>query len=226
MDVIILSWAKDAELKRYTENAVETLHNSAVNVHFNPVVLETNHALKPYQFPHCVTLYPKEPFHYNRWMNLGFELGTAPFVAFCNNDLKFTKGWAEKMIDAMYDSKLVSASPWCIHTFGEPEHDTVIRGNITGKTMCGWCIVVKRDWFKNVMFDESCSFFCSDNVYSEQLNKLNIKHGLVTGSIVNHAKIHPTVEKFTDAEKKEFVHSQVKIYNKKYNKNLFGWGNE
>ena len=71
--------------------------------------------------------------------------------------------------------------------------------------------------------DESVEFYCSDDVYIRQLKENNIKHALVTTSVVNHLE-HLTLIK---EDAKSFEHltvNQVKKYNKLFNENRLGWG--
>ena len=230
IDVVILSYAKDEYLKSITQYGLDTLiaSESGSNLMFNPIVIESEQSLKPYQYRNATkTIYrdPKEEFNYNKCMNQGFQEGDGEFVAFCNNDLDYKDHWMSLMVHYMNKYGLNSASPWCSRTHrNRIAIEDVILGNKVRAIIAGWCIVVRRNWFEKLGgFDERVTFYCSDNIYSEQLNKIGETHGLVTRSVVNHLQ-SPTIKSMDSDTIEKLTKGETRKFNKIFNQNILNWG--
>lgn len=225
LDVVILSFAKNDALKNITESCIKSLFESETEINFNVWVYESESSLKPYQYPGTETIYLDEKFNYNRFMNYGFQKGTADYVAFCNNDLIFTKDWANNLLKTMQAHKINSASPLDSLYYSELANQGIIKGYEVGKIVAGWCIVVNRKFFENLGgFNDYVRFYCSDNVYAEQLKRKGEMHALITNSIVNHLGNHPTVESLNETQFKELVVKDVKSFNKINYQDILGMG--
>ncbi len=188
VDIIILSNAKTAELKSVTQQAIDTCLKSETEIKFNIIVIEQNSNVT---YDNCEVHYRDEKFNYNRFMNMGIELGSAPFIALCNNDLIFYPGWCSTIIAAMQKHNLLSACPVCPHVQKHrmPLTEEVYFGYRNSHEMSGWCIMINRDILKIIgKLDEEFPFWFADNVYSEQLKRHCINHGLVTNSVVEHLR--------------------------------------
>lgn len=193
MDVIILSYAASSELKSLTEQAVATLRASEDSsiIKFNIVVIESARDLGVYQYPGTTTIYPSVPFGYHRYMNIGIERTSSPFVCICNNDLYFHKGWATEILKAFENnSDLSSVSPFCSihHTNEGYEADSgIYYGYTVRQEVAGWCLVFKRDILKIIgRLDPKFKFWFADNDYINTLQKHGLRHALVSSSIVDH----------------------------------------
>jgi len=172
---------------------------------------------------------------YNRSLNTGAKEGTGRYIAFCNNDLDFQKGWEVKIIEALENKgmhpnhRIVSASPWCSKThrswWGNEVPKENIIGTQTGKIVAGWCLVLKRSWWEEMGgFDERMEFFCCDNSYTCQLEAANKRHGLIMASQVVHLGSQ-TLDLFKGTQKyDDLTMGEVRKYNRLYNKNLFNAG--
>lgn len=226
-DVVILSYANNDYLKQVTLNCLNTLIGSESDseIEFNPIVFESEWLLEPYQYPFSQTIYKKEKFHYNRFMNYGFEMGDAPYVAFCNNDLEFKDNWASNIIYYMNKYNINSATPLCnLYYKNRIFNEEVILGNEVGVILGGWCIVVRRDFFKQLgKFDERVAFYCSDNIYNEQLKSVNEKHALITRSHVNHLAM-TSINTLDETTKYNLCVNETKKFNQIFDKNILGYG--
>ena len=226
-DVVILSYAKNEHLKSVTKNCINSLISSEceTDIEFNPIIFESELSLKPFQYQFGNTYYLNEKFNYNRFMNYGFQKGTAEYVAFCNNDLEFKDFWATKMIYYMEKYNLNSASPYCLNSFGKKIiNEPVTKGNIVGRILSGWCIVVKREFFKKLgMFDERVSFYCSDNIYNEQLKAIKEQHGMINRAFVSHL-VMSTINTLDEGLKNELCVEETKKFNRLFNQNILGMG--
>lgn len=172
IDVVIVSNAKTEALYLLTEQAIRTSGANCIVVEQQPVEYD------------CLTVHYDFPFNYNKCLNLGYQ-HTANNVAFCNNDLLFHEGWQgiERHFD-QYGSLSPLNPGWGFHTEFKAG---VYEGYRTGRELCGWCLIVSRDTMeKTGGFDESVSFWGSDDVWGFQLQALGIKHALVADYKVHH----------------------------------------
>ena len=191
VDVVILSWAKTAQLKQITDKGIETLLKSEKeeNVKFNVFLLEGNIQSK-YVLPENVrVVYMADKFGYHKFMNVGRKMGNAKYVVLCNNDLRFQRNWASNIIREMEaDEELLSACPVEPVVNMLTKHFTNEKyGYETRKFINGWCIFQRRDIYDIIGdLDENFIFWCCDDEYGMTLEKHNVKHALIKTSIVNH----------------------------------------
>ncbi|TDG35300.1 glycosyltransferase family 2 protein [Pedobacter changchengzhani] len=191
IDIIILSYAKNDELKKLTEQTISTCVESEEQkeIKFNIVVIESNQNLKPYQFEHSETIYPDVKFGFHRYLNIGIKNTNNEYICLCNNDLLFHPNWASEILKAMKDdSELLSASTFCpiMHKNGKFKMNSgLIDGYET--LFSGWCFMVKRSLFDTIGFlDEKFEFWYADADYLKTLKMHGIKNTLITSSIVSH----------------------------------------
>ena len=179
--------------------------------------------------PERMPLYLETFKGYNRSLNNGARKGTNNLIPFCNNDLEFIHGWLNPIIEALDNSDIVSASPWCPQTHRQWWGNEVPKENVigtqTGKIVAGWCLVLKREWWEEMGgFDERLEFYCCDNSYTHQLEAANKKHGLIMSSHVIHLG-SLTLNQFKGTQKyDDLTMGEVRKYNRLYNKNLFNAG--
>lgn len=227
IDIIILSDSKTDYHRTITETSLETLLKSESEIKVNPIVVESNPEVN--YFDQIKALHFTSKFNYNAYMNEAAHSGSAPYIAFCNNDLEYEPEWATRIISAMQSHNLDSASPFCRHTHGMNRlHPTgAIRlGWTVRMEFAGWCFVMKREsWKKIGGLDEDFSFWCADNAVVEQMKRANMKHALVTNSVVNHiGGGGQTLNTLDPATKEQYTFVQVKKFNKKYGQNVWGLG--
>ena len=222
IDIVILSFAKDERLRQVTDTALVTLLNSESvhKIRFNVVVLESNGEAKPYSYSQVRTEFPQTKFGYHKYMNIGIEMGTSPYVCICNNDLVFHPGWASAIMDAFQqDPTLTSASPACsIH---HPQHGIPLSGEIhygyeVRRELVGWCLFFKREMLKVTgRLDPGFRFWYADNDYSMMLQKHGLKHALVTDSIVDHLESQ-TLNTKDETERKRLTDRERFYYEYKW----------
>lgn len=207
VDIVILSNAKDAELKSITQQAIDTCIASEKEVEFNIIVIEQTNA----EYTGATVHYDISEFNYNRFMNKGIALGNSPYVCICNNDLIFKPGWCSALIEAMQKHNLLSACPICPNV--QPSRmslkEEVYFGYRNSHEVSGWCIMMNRDIFKIIgKLDEEFKFWFADNVYSEQLKKHGINHACVSRSVVKHLG-SKTLNTLSKDGQKELTHNLV-----------------
>ena len=198
VDVVIISWAKNDELKNVTKNGLDTLFNSASgDVAFHAYVVESNTDVNydeynQYEWEHtCTTIYPEDKtFGYHKYLNLGRKAGKSEYVVLCNNDLTYEKNWADKIIEAMENNhSIMSASPWCPQTQGSNVNvkDNIFKGYRVRGELAGWCIFQQRSIYDMIGdLDEEFTHWYCDNDYGMTLQSKEIIHTLVCASVVNH----------------------------------------
>lgn len=206
IDVIILSYAKTDALKQMTEQTVKSLIDSedTAKISFNVIVIESDHSLKPYQYPNTETIYSNKKFGYHKYMNIGIKLSKNPYVCICNNDLLFHPKWATEILNVFNQNTTIeSASPLCsIHhpANGIIPNSGIYIGHEVRKELTGWCLFFKRNILQRIGYlDEKFTFWYADNDYANTLKKHNINHALVTTSIVDHLESR-TLKTFNSQE--------------------------
>ena len=226
IDIIILSYAKTDELKQTTLNCLESLlvSENAKEIHFEPLVIESNKTMQPFQYPGSKTIYPDTPFGYNKYMNIGIEMTNNIYVCLCNNDLVFHPGWASEILNAFDEHpELESANPFC-DNFNYDKRiingDNIIRRDenpdISG-ILTGWCIFVKRRLFNKIgMLDEQFVFWYADNDYDLTLRRYDVKHALVKASVVTHLAC--LSHDLLSDKREELTSGQRSIFEQKWHK--------
>ncbi len=222
IDIVILSYAQTEELKQVTANALTSLINSEDPelIKFNIIVVESQKDLKPFQYEYGETVYPDVPFGYNRYMNIGISMTSAPYICLCNNDLLFHPQWATEILKPFkrYRS-LSSASPMCTihHTkLGMEPNIGLLAGHRERVEVSGWCLFFKRNMLKLIgHLDENFMFRHASHDYTHLLTVLNLHHVLVTSSIVDHLD-HTTLNKQDPERFNELMFKQDIYYEKKW----------
>ncbi len=191
IDIIILSFAKNEQLRSLTEQTIQTAIDSEdpVKIEFNILVIESNNEAKPYAFANTQTIYPRSKFGYNKYMNIGINATRSDYICLCNNDLIFHPGWATAILEAMKaDTELLSASPYCTNYHkneGFDENGPPLEGY--AGLLGGWCIFVKRSIFDIIgLLDEKLIFWYCDADYCKTLQKFKVKNCLIPAAKVTH----------------------------------------
>lgn len=217
LDVIILSNAKTLELAIVTANCLESL--LASNSEMKIFVVEQNHGIDWNEgYDNVRNIYLDQAFNYNQFANIGAKHGRSEWICIANNDLIFEPNWFREILKANYPV----CSPRCPNDKRQQDILENEIGEQVGRHLSGWCFVIKRSvWEEIGGFDEDFGFWCADNSLMEQLLAIGIRPMLVKNSIVEHlgSKTLNTME-----NREELTKDFVKKFNRKYNKNLFGWG--
>ena len=230
VDVVIISWAKDDVLLQVTKDGLNSLFESGQDEAFHAYIVESNKEVNydeynsdpRWPFHSTKTIYTDLPFGYHRYLNLGRREGNSPYVALCNSDLTYEKGWANEIIRAMdFDPEYLSASPWCPQTQGPNGHleDQIFEGSRVRGELAGWCIFQQRSIYDQINeLDEQFEFWYCDNDYSIQIEKAGIKHCLVCNSVVNHhdGNLGKTGRSLSNEDQYKITNGQSNIFSKKY----------
>lgn len=230
VDVVIISWAKDDDLLKVTKDGLDSLFESETDIAFHAYIVESNKDINydeynsdpRWPFHKTKTIHTDLPFGYHRYLNLGRREGNSPYVALCNSDLTYEKGWANEIIRAMdFDPEYLSASPWCPQTQGSNSSlvDQLFEGYRVRAELAGWCIFQQRKIYDIIgELDEQFEFWYCDNDYAIQLEKNGIKHCLVCNSVVNHhdGNLGKTGRSLSTEDQQKITNDQSKIFMKKY----------
>jgi hypothetical protein len=223
IDIVILSYAQNTELKRITEQCVCTLlaSESRSKIHFHVIVVESEKAMLGFQYDGTTTIYPAQEFSYNRYLNIGIVAGKSQYVCLCNNDLVFHHGWASEIIKSFDKyNELSSASPFCsIHhpKMGFQINNGIYPGYRSRYELAGWCVFLRREALNKIgKLDENLKFWCIDNDLSNMLSVLDLKHALVSSSIVEHLD-GATFDLQTVERQEELTAGEFFYFEKKWN---------
>lgn len=229
IDIIILSFAKSQQHYLLTINAIKSLKESKLNSCFNVIIVETNPSVN-YDELGVKTLHFDEPFNYNRFANKAINMCKSELIGVFNNDVIFDDNWFSEIVKLDIGLSIFSCSPISLTSSSQREFiksENPIRGYEIAKQLSGWAIVFTRElWLKIGGLSEVVSFWCSDDVYAQQLKKHNLNHFLIPTSIVNHVENGSNTLKTLNADVKEnLTYGQARIYNKEFNDNKFGLNN-
>lgn len=207
---VILSNSNTLKHYNLTKQTISTLKASEPNLDIDILVVENNTCTHLFNisekeseqgFYGCgvndkvSVIFRPQPFNFNRFLNMGIERLKAKhgydIILMLNNDLIFHKGWLSEIIKAFNkDKALLSASPytdnWHCHKEFENKQG-IIYGYRKSWEFGAWCHVVKKEFFDTFeSFDESFTFFYSDDDIEVTMKQKGIKHGLVRESIITH----------------------------------------
>jgi glycosyltransferase involved in cell wall biosynthesis len=212
-DVIFISNAEKSG-KRMTQNAIDSAIAGANGIKINCIVIES---VPECFYNNAVTYNADRPFNYNYYLNFGASRGSAPWVMFCNNDLKFGNGWLHSLILADYPI----VSPISVRDFRQKNVVGNEKGWQCGRHLSGWAFMMKRTlWNQIGGLDQDFDFWFADNSLIEQLKKLDLPPMLVSSSRVDHIGSQ-TLAKSTLNEQNNLMWSKLELFNQKYNQTLF-----
>ncbi len=222
IDIIMLSFAKNEELRQVTELALSSLAASEPSDHvqFHTIVIESNRDAPAYSAPGVKTVFLDETFNYHRFMNHGIALTASDYVAICNNDLFFHPNWASKILQAFQaDPTLQSTSPACgLHhpKAGYALNSGDYAGYKVRGEIAGWCLVFRRSMLAITgPLDERFYFWYADNDYAKTLEKHGLKHALLTASRVDHLESQ-TLDQQDSTQKIILTRKAKYIYQRKW----------
>lgn len=205
--VIIISNAKSRQLYNMTQEAVLFAKADVIVLEQNPEV------------PNYIggkTVFTVEPFNYNYLANRGVEIADTDWIVISNNDVIFMEGWLEELLKPQYPI----VSPKCPNDERQSAITKNTTGYETGVHLSGWCFMIHRDLWKKIGgFDEDFKFWCADNSLMEQLIKAEVPPMIVPKAIVRHLESKTLI---TVDNQHDLTHEQVRKYNKKYGRELFG----
>lgn len=195
MDVIIIAASKNKELIEITQNAVNGCYESGERKIY---IVET---YKEYNYKHAKVLpFIRKEFNYNRCINFAVNKTKSDIIGVFNNDVEFTDGWNKPIYKAL--KKYDSVSPRC--KYSNKQSTGLREGYRLRVHINGWALIFKRSVFDKIgKFDTHVKFWRSDDVYSDQIKAANIKHALVSDSIVNHLENGSNTLKTLDKKEKE-----------------------
>ncbi len=195
LSVIILAYTNSESVYKMNCDAVNSLLISEnwQNEELSVRIMESNKKA-PYSYPPPVVVeYPEIDFNFHAYFNLGLRHTDGEFVAFCNNDIIFEKGWFSAILNVSnLNSKFLCFSPLDDKYKGMTESELprdkdFYCGWDYGKYFAMWCFVWKRSVFEIIgEFDETFSFYAADADETNTLRKNAIYSVVCTKSIVRH----------------------------------------
>lgn len=218
IDIVITSDCERKEHKQLTDNCIASLVASQpYEDAFNIIVVEGYSKFMDNQHTHdhCMLALPREPFHYNRYLIAGSKCGNAEWVALCNNDLLFDKGWFTALnaaFNAHYGA-FKSFGPWCPLTHPQTMQgsNSYYIGYRIAHELTGWCIIVRRELWERMDINQKPEFWYCDNAYADELRRLGEPNMLIRSCIVTHLGSQ-TIKDLPKAELSRLTYNQKKNY--------------
>jgi glycosyltransferase involved in cell wall biosynthesis len=196
LSVIILSYTMDESVYKMNCECIESLFQSEVwseNLSLEVLLIESNKQ-NPYQYREDVKIIiPNEAFNFHRFLNIGINQSDGKFLALCNNDIIFHKGWFSEILKVKSQrNDFLSFSPvdrdyetMSLSKF--PADKNFYIGWENKLHFAAWCFVVDRDIFKVIgKLDETFDFYSADDDFLMTLRKYAINNVLVVHSQVKH----------------------------------------
>ena len=214
LSVIILSYALDDDIYNLNKQAIESLLASETWVagSLQILLIESNKE-NPYQYPYpnVEVLVPNEKFGFHRFFNIGIEHTDGEYIAFCNNDIIFHKGWFSAIREvADNHQRFLCFSP--IDDSGDypkmtpealPRDKEFYKGWEHQKHFAPWCFVWKRIVFDITgPFDETFDLYGADGDELFTLSKNALWGVVCTKSVVNHLAGQTTIVKQSSIDNK------------------------
>ena len=195
LSVIILSYALDNEIYQMNCQCIDSLLASEQwdNGELDILLIESDKK-NPYIYDERVkVLVPDEKFNFHRFFNIGLSQTYGEFIAFCNNDIVFTKGWFSSILkvkqkhpEFMCFSPLDRNYPLMSEDVLPNTQDYYI-GWKNKQHFAAWCFVWERRVFNTIgLFDEDFDFYYADDDELQTLRYYAIPNVLVTASEVKH----------------------------------------
>lgn len=251
LSIVILSYAIDNEIYEMNCRCIDSLLSSEEwgRDELEILLIESNNEIT-YDYPNSVrVIVPNEKFGFHRFLNIGLAEAIGEFIAFCNNDIVFQKGWwtaikcvKEQHPKFMCFSPLDRSYPMMSEQEMPSTKDYYI-GWENKRHFAAWCFVWERKVFDIIgAFDETFDFYSADDDELQTLRYYAIQNVLITASEVKHLSQVVTIKqginkyKVTDKTKyplsdKEIARGlswlwdDVRFYNA-YRRMEAKWGNE
>lgn len=197
LSVIILSYAIDNDIYEMNCRALKSLVESEEwGDKLQVLLIESKKdSAYTYSFSNVEVLIPEEDFGFHKFFNIGINKTDGEYIAFCNNDIIFKKGWfSEIMKVAKANKRFKCFSP--IDDSGDyprmtldalPRDKDYYKGWKHQKHFAPWCFVWKREVFDITgPFDELIDFYGADCDEQNMMSKNALWSIVCTKSVVNH----------------------------------------
>lgn len=195
LSVIVLSYTVDEEIYLVNVHCFESLFASENwgDGQLEILLLESNKNSSWTYDERVRVLIPRDAFNFHRFLNIGVKESSGDMIAFCNNDIIFTRGWysAIRRVKDLHPaftcfSPLDRAYPLMKEDILPSSKDYYI-GWDNKKHFAAWCFVWERAIFKTIgAFDESFDFYYADDDELQTLRYNAITNVVVTASEVKH----------------------------------------
>lgn len=196
LSVVILSNAIDEEIYKMNAHCISSLFDSEdwdIIGGLEILLIESNNQNSFTYDPRVVVLIPDERFNFHRFLNIGVGQSLGYYIALCNNDIIFSKGWFSEILKVKdRNKKYLCFSPidrdyktMSYDLF--PENKDYYVGWNNKYHFAAWCFVLDRSIFKTIgKLDETFDFYSADDDFLMTLRKYALDNVLVTHSYVKH----------------------------------------
>jgi glycosyltransferase involved in cell wall biosynthesis len=195
VDVICLT-KTDAETYEMVCRTLFTLRHMDKAHKFNIILVESG---ETWDYSKYIDSYiiSKEPFGYNKYINIASRYCSNDWVVIINNDLLFEKNWFTEImnvhaerpdIESFTPKDPILYARYYDHHFMYG-HDTYYESYKVTEFLGGWCLVMTKRVFDLMCpWDEDFDMYYQDNDYAKVIESKGVKHALVRHSLVSHLK--------------------------------------
>ncbi len=217
-DLVLLSWNHLEETQPCLQSLFERTQVPCrlfiVDNGSEPAVRAFLASVKPWGAIQEVTLLQNETNEgFPKGMNRGIQASSAPCVCLLNNDLRFTTGWLQELIEVASAHPTIGLVNPTSSTFNNhpPKGMSLeayatqlkqFRGRYVEVGMCiGFCLLVKREVLNRIggLSEEVERIFYEDEDFSQRAQQAGYQCVVAQGAYVYHAE-HKTVRKMPERE--------------------------
>jgi len=238
-DVVVLSWNCLDITKKFVESfwsnisapsrliIIDNASSDGTVEYLSSLKDSSNRALK--------IVFNKENKGFAGGMNQGIAISDAPYVCLANNDLLFTKGWLEEIINIFQKYPQIGllnpnsnnlGERFCEKEISLDDFANDIRSRyknifIEMPFCIGFCMVIKRDVINKIgaLSEDFYPAFFEDSDYSLRAVRAGYRIGMAKGSYVWH-KEHASFDKLDKKKTEELFKRNREIFVKKWGRIL------
>ncbi|GAB3750004.1 glycosyltransferase [Microlunatus parietis] len=214
VDVVVLSNATGARLRRMTQHTIDTCLAGANTLPVRVIVLEQQQV----RYQRAETVHAPEPFGFNEFANRGARLGSAEWIMIANNDLVFEDGWLHQLLAAGHPI----VSPLNPGDHRQRDLDGNETGRVNGRHLSGWCYMITRKLWQQIGgFDERLRFWCCDDAVLEQCVAAGVDPMIVPAARVRHLVSATLRSSASSTDRDALTWGQVDLFNRLYGRDKF-----
>jgi GT2 family glycosyltransferase len=147
IDIIILT-------HNHIEDTKKCIESIKTNFNYNLIIIDdsSNDGTVEYAHSKGAKVIPTGgDFNFSRNVNIGVKFGSSPLKLICNNDIEFTDGAIDKMVEVMYSEPKIGLVGPCSNGVMNPEQK-VMRSHSckTTRTLNFFCILIDHKVFESI----------------------------------------------------------------------------
>ena len=161
-------------------------------------------------------------FCFGRNVNIGVKFGKNPLKLICNNDIEFTEGAIDAMVETMMSEKAGIVGPVSNGVMNPDQRQPVLEAMETTRTLNFFCVLIDNKVFETIgyMDKQFVGYGCDDDDFCIRAIKAGYRL-MVAPTYV----YHNATTSYKETDKKKLFHENIDRFKKKWNKlPAMDWG--